>query len=406
MVRSTPASRLPRSRRGSRAASAAGRRRPPGRARRSPSTRPRPARRGARLASFPAGRPSPHRSTQPHLARGRDERQAHAVAGRGAPSPPVPALRRRGERRGIHAPGPERTRRPRRSRAREQPSARVADDDRRERERPRPRRRSAAGPSRRDPPRRPRAARPAAGRAGGSPGAARGGASRARPRAGRTAPGPGRRSGRPCRGSRGAGRAASGRSRGSARRPSAVASAAPRPPSSPATMVRATNANVKFEATVSPRRGIEPDAEQDRRDRPDPEVEQPVCVFLHREPPFRSASPRAKRRSSSRFSSSTLTRGSPSTPNVRGSTRERTSASTSPAATPRAAATRGTCHSAASGLRCGSRPLADVVTSSSGTGPGACGFSGREPRDVAPRRGRAASARSARGSSPTEAAAS
>ncbi len=36
---------------------------------------------------------------------------------------------------------------------------------------------------------------------------------------------------------------------------------------------------------------------------------------------------------------------------------------------------RGTCHSAAAGDTSGSRPLADVVTRSSGTGSGASGFS-------------------------------
>ena len=38
-------------------------------------------------------------------------------------------------------------------------------------------------------------------------------------------------------------------------------------------------------------------------------------------------------------------------------------------AMPRARATRGTCHIAAAGETCGSRPLAEAVTSSTGTGP-------------------------------------
>ena len=42
---------------------------------------------------------------------------------------------------------------------------------------------------------------------------------------------------------------------------------------------------------------------------------------------------------------------------------------------PRAFATRGNCQSIASGDRCGSSPLADVVTSSAGMGPVASGFS-------------------------------
>ncbi len=42
----------------------------------------------------------------------------------------------------------------------------------------------------------------------------------------------------------------------------------------------------------------------------------------------------------------------------------------------------GACQRAASGLRCGSRPLAEAVTSSTGTGPGACGFSARRRCEV------------------------
>jgi len=43
--------------------------------------------------------------------------------------------------------------------------------------------------------------------------------------------------------------------------------------------------------------------------------------------------------------------------------------------TPRARAMRGTCQSAAAGERWGSRPLAEALTSSAGTGPSALGFS-------------------------------
>ena len=89
------------------------------------------------------------------------------------------------------------------------------------------------------------------------------------------------------------------------------------------------------------------------------------------------ARPRA---SSARLSASTLTRGSPRRPRKRPSmllVDELTHASSGRL---RALATRGTWKSAASGEMCGSRPLAEVVTRSIGTG--ADGFSCLQLVDV------------------------
>src|SRR6185295_17832870 len=101
-------------------------------------------------------------------------------------------------------------------------------------------------------------------------------------------------------------------------------------------------------------------------------------------------------RSKARFNRRTLTVGSPRKPRVRPSVSRSTRAWISATVRPRALATRGTCHRAPSGLRCGSRPLPEAVTSSAGTGPGASGFSfwsrstsalmrSRSFRDVGPR---------------------
>src|SRR5262249_11369678 len=79
------------------------------------------------------------------------------------------------------------------------------------------------------------------------------------------------------------------------------------------------------------------------------------------------------RSSSARFSSSTLTRGSPRNPSCRPSTCDSTRRRISASAAPRSRATRGTWNSAAAGLTCGSSPDADDVTRSIGTG--ASGFS-------------------------------
>src|SRR5439155_25682257 len=77
--------------------------------------------------------------------------------------------------------------------------------------------------------------------------------------------------------------------------------------------------------------------------------------------------------SNARFSSSTLTRGSPRKPHWRPSTCASTTRRRSASPMTRSLATRGTWNSAAAGLRCGSRPDADEVTKSIGTG--ADGFS-------------------------------
>ena len=58
---------------------------------------------------------------------------------------------------------------------------------------------------------------------------------------------------------------------------------------------------------------------------------------------------------------------------MRGSTRASHERCTSLDGRPRAAATRGTCQSAAAGPRCGSRPLAEAVTSSAGPAPAPAG---------------------------------
>src|SRR6185312_11553732 len=71
--------------------------------------------------------------------------------------------------------------------------------------------------------------------------------------------------------------------------------------------------------------------------------------------------------SSARLSSSTLTRGSPSTPNWRPSVCRATSACTCATSSLRALATRAAWYCAAAGLIWGSRPLADAVTRSTGT---------------------------------------
>ena len=72
--------------------------------------------------------------------------------------------------------------------------------------------------------------------------------------------------------------------------------------------------------------------------------------------------------SSARFSCSTFTLGSPMIPASRPSVCSASSACTRPSGSPRAVATRGTCRSAKAGLMCGSRPLAEVVSMSPGTG--------------------------------------
>src|SRR5260370_13022642 len=69
----------------------------------------------------------------------------------------------------------------------------------------------------------------------------------------------------------------------------------------------------------------------------------------------------------------TLTRGSPISPRKRPPTCCLTTSWTFPSARPRALATRGPWRSAAAGVMSGSRPLADVVTRSTGTA--ALGFS-------------------------------
>jgi len=63
-----------------------------------------------------------------------------------------------------------------------------------------------------------------------------------------------------------------------------------------------------------------------------------------------------------------LTRGSPSTPNWRGSVYAATSARSLASSRLRCRATRRTWYSAAAGLMCGSRPDADDVTRSTGIG--------------------------------------
>ncbi len=90
--------------------------------------------------------------------------------------------------------------------------------------------------------------------------------------------------------------------------------------------------------------------------------------------PHLSPAAAPKRRSSARFRSRTFTRGSPRTPRSRASTLSSTSARTRSGETPRAFATRGTCHRTAAGERWGSSPLPDAVTSSTGGAPGASGF--------------------------------
>src|SRR5581483_20478 len=74
------------------------------------------------------------------------------------------------------------------------------------------------------------------------------------------------------------------------------------------------------------------------------------------------------RSSSARFSRSTFTRGSPSTNSVRPSVYWSTSCCTCGAGSPRAAATRATWSAAFAGVMCGSSPLAEAVTASTGTG--------------------------------------
>ena len=86
--------------------------------------------------------------------------------------------------------------------------------------------------------------------------------------------------------------------------------------------------------------------------------------------------------SRSRFRRSTLTRGSPRNPQVRGSTRRSRTASTSATATPLADATRGACQRAASGLTWGSSPLPDAVTSSTGIAPRRRGVLRTKPVEV------------------------
>src|ERR1700682_498171 len=72
-------------------------------------------------------------------------------------------------------------------------------------------------------------------------------------------------------------------------------------------------------------------------------------------------------RSSAMLSLSTLTRGSPSTPSVRPSVFSATRPRTCSAASPRAFETRESWYSAAATLICGSRPLPEAVTRSTGT---------------------------------------
>ena len=72
--------------------------------------------------------------------------------------------------------------------------------------------------------------------------------------------------------------------------------------------------------------------------------------------------------SSARFNSSTFTRGSPSKPKVRPSVAAATSARTASSGIPRVRATRAIWYSAAAGEMCGSRPLAEAVTRSTGIG--------------------------------------
>src|ERR1035438_5938161 len=82
--------------------------------------------------------------------------------------------------------------------------------------------------------------------------------------------------------------------------------------------------------------------------------------------------------SRARFSFRTLTRGSPRTPNWRSSVLAATNWRRVSALMARAAATRGTWASTASGLRCGSSPLPEAVTASPGTAPVNVGFSARK----------------------------
>ena len=92
--------------------------------------------------------------------------------------------------------------------------------------------------------------------------------------------------------------------------------------------------------------------------------------------------------SSARLTASTLTRGSPKTPRSRPWTRLSMTCAMRSGATWRARAMRGTCQSAACGDSSGSRPLAEVVTSSAGIGSGASGFSLRRRSTSAATRSR------------------
>src|SRR6185369_15223097 len=73
--------------------------------------------------------------------------------------------------------------------------------------------------------------------------------------------------------------------------------------------------------------------------------------------------------SSSRFNTSTFTRGSPKNPSWRSSVACSTAFITTFSDKLRALATRGTCSRADSGVTCGSSPLAEACTRSAGTGP-------------------------------------
>src|ERR1019366_1661396 len=72
--------------------------------------------------------------------------------------------------------------------------------------------------------------------------------------------------------------------------------------------------------------------------------------------------------SSARLSGSTFTPGSPRKPRLAESVFARMSSRTLSSPRPRALATRGVCSSALRKLMCGSRPLAEAVTASAGTG--------------------------------------